>query len=96
MYLDSPAHKYDLLGPTTHYKLTLHPAGRRHFEPEHFFIIGAMGQRKRSSKSRQQSSSEKRDMRSRRVIPVTTKKLVAEIKKRLKKKAASRTASAGD
>lgn len=40
MYLDSPAHKYDLLGPTTHYKLTLHPAGRRHFEPEHFFISG--------------------------------------------------------
>jgi hypothetical protein len=55
-----------------------------------------MGQRKRSSSSRQQSSSEKRDMRSTRVIPVSTKKLVQELKKRLKKKAACRTASAGD
>ncbi len=39
---------------------------------------------------------EKRDMRSTRVIPVTTKKLVSELKKRLKKEAASRTASAGE
>jgi hypothetical protein len=43
-----------------------------------------MGQRKRSKSSRQQDSSEKRDMRSTKVIPVTTQKLVQEIKKRLR------------